>query len=156
GDHVSSALHERAELRDTTGRHEVERDARVQAALPEVPVERRGAVAVLVELTTEVTQVVAQAGRIDGGVLPAGPGVRLSLYASRGAEPCLPDLPQQTLVLDIIKYVHAGILGMPAEIGDYSAGRFIRLLLGVAARPDEQVCLACGQGVQRRNVDLLC
>ena len=79
---AAASRRKRAPVREALGRAQLEIDARVDAAVAEMAVER-GAVAVAVHQRLEFAQVVAQAQRVDRRVLPADDRVRRRALALR-------------------------------------------------------------------------
>src|SRR5205823_9201604 len=76
---------------------QLERDAGVHAAMPEVPIEGGALVAVRREQALEVAQVLAEPLRRHRRVLPALVRLVLPRWISGGAESLLPHVPEAVL-----------------------------------------------------------
>ena len=132
GDHEPAVAGRRGREREV--------DADVHAAVAEVAV-AQSVQAVLGHERGEVTQVRAQLPGRDRGVLPAGPGRRVSRGAAAQARPVLADAPQRPRRG---AGNHQGV--QAARVGDEPGGRGPRLGLGVPRRLDEQPGLPARQG----------
>src|SRR5690606_14383118 len=97
GDDLCGLAGEIAVLLDPRGALEVEVDARVDAPLAEVAVER-GAVPEPLQEPPEVAEVLAQVLDGYGGVLPPLPGGRLARHERGGPEPGFPHDPESVLL----------------------------------------------------------
>ena len=129
------------------GAAQVEVDPAVDAAVAEVPVERRP-VAVLVEQRAEAAQVVAEPLRRHRGVLPAGPVVALARHVGGRAQAGLADLPEALLFGDVVEQLHLRRGRVAAQRLHALFGACVALLARVGAELDQQPALAVGQ--QRR------
>src|ERR1051326_8632777 len=90
-------------------------------------------------------QILAQALRRDGRVLPALVRVRLAGDERRGAEPRLPHLPDVLLLLGVVVELH--LLGRARTVlqGLHAVARAgVGLFLRLAAELDEQPAAALG------------
>src|SRR6266404_3783895 len=108
---VCRLSHERAKMRDSIARLQIEADAAVHASLPEVAEQVRGVV-VLVVHGVKVTQVPPELFRRNRGVVPSRPHCRGFARGRNGWTAHFADFPQLLLLLWLVE--HAGV-GLPRK-----------------------------------------
>ncbi len=153
-DEVCGPVEEGAPLGDSMGRVEAEVDPAVDAALPEVAVERR----VVVELGEQVAEVPEVAADLVGchrRVLPPGVGRGLARHLGRGAQPRLADLPELLLLPAVLEELDRRRVVELLHRVDEARRLVVRFLFGVSAELDEQESLALGQQVDVVGVQAL-
>ena len=124
---------------------QIEIDARVNAALAEMPVER-AAVAVLFEELSQIAQIAAELVGRNGGILPAFPRDRLAGHARGRAEPRLAHLPHELfLARDRRTASSTGRSACCSSAAIARARVRVALLVRLAAELDEQPAAAVGQ-----------
>ena len=138
GDHqLRRLVEELAPVAQTLGRPQVEVDPAVDAAVPEVPVERRAVVVALQQLL-EVPQVVAQPIGRHRRVLPARPVVALARDVCRRPQAGLPHLPDLLLLILVVEELHRGRIGVLPQALHAVAGALIGLLDRVSPELDQE------------------
>src|SRR5271157_2226851 len=101
GNQHGRLLGERTVISDSFLADQIEGDAAVNAALPEVSVER-AVESMLVQQLAEIAEVIADAGWWDCGVLPTRPGWRLARNKGCHADACFAQDPNCLLVVLVV------------------------------------------------------
>jgi hypothetical protein len=123
----------------------------VDAALPDVAVPG-AVVAVAVPQPADVAQVVADAGGVDGGVLPALPVRQLARRQGGRAQAGLADLPDRLLLPRVVVGAHGRPHRRPRDAGPERVDLGVEIVGVVRAELDQQPAAAVGQQVQAAGV----
>src|SRR5262249_27989929 len=141
---IGGLVDERAKVANSFDGTEVEVDTRVNAALPEVSIER-AIVTMLLEQAAQVAQVGTDLLGRNGGVLPTFPRNRLSWHKGRRAKSGLANLPNQFLFALVVIELHGWSARSALQPRHHSSRFGIGFSLVLAAKLHQQEAIAFRQ-----------